>query len=199
MHDEQHAGSRRARWNARWARRDYAGQGPIAVLADYAHLLPARGRALDLACGLGLNALFLAARGLESHAWDYSETAIARLRAEAAARGLQLQAEVRDLLAAPPAPAGFDVIVVSRFLERGLCPAIAAALRPGGLLYYQSFVRDRVTEHGPDDHAFRLGANELLALFPGLQLRLYRDEGSLGDVTRGFRDEAQLVAQRPPG
>ena len=91
------------------------------------------------------------------------------------------------------------MIVVSRYLERDLCPAISAALRPGGLLFYQSFVRDRVSDHGPDDHDFRLATNELLGLFPGLLVRLFRDEGSLGDVSRGLRDETQLVAQRPAG
>lgn len=101
------------------------------------------------------------------------------------------------MVAAPPTPDSFDVIVVSRFLERALCPAIAAALRPGGLLFYQTFVRDDVGAHGPANPAYRLERNELLRLFPQLTLRLYREEGRVGDVTRGVRDEAWLIAQRP--
>jgi len=196
MTDDREA-ARRQRWNARWARRDYADTTPIDVLVDYAHLLPAHGRALDFACGLGVNALFLAEHGLETHAWDYAEIAVARLRDEACRRGVTVTAIERDVVALPPEPASLDVIVVSRFLERELCPALAAALRPGGVLFYQSFVRERVSDNGPDDTAFRLAPNELLELFPGLRILLFRDEGRVGDTGRGFRDEMQLVAQRP--
>ena len=64
---------------------------------------------------------------------------VARLHALAQQRGLPLHAEGRDVVAAPPAPTSFDVIVVSRFLERALAPALIQALRPAGLLLYQQF------------------------------------------------------------
>lgn len=188
--------SRRARWNERWERRDYADTGVAEVLLRFGHLLPARGRALEVACGLGVNALHLAARGLEVTAWDYAETAIARLRDEAARRGLALRAEVRDVVHEPPPAAAFDVVVVTRFLERDLCPHLAAALAPGGILCYQSFVRERATDRGPDDVAFRFAPNELLRLFPGLRVLAYLDEGTAGDLALGFRDESLLVARR---
>jgi SAM-dependent methyltransferase len=187
---------RRARWNERWNRRDYADLEPATVVIDYAYLLPAGGEVLEIACGLGVNALHLAAAGFRVTAWDYAESAIARLRDEAAHRDLALRAEVRDVVAEPPPPASFDGIVVTRFLERDLCPALAAALRPGGVLCYQSFVRDAVSERGPQDTAFRFAPNELLALFPDLRVLVFHDEGRAGDTTRGFRDESLLVAQR---
>jgi SAM-dependent methyltransferase len=187
---------RRQRWNERWSRRDYADVAPAEVLLRYDHLLPATGRALEVACGLGVNALHLAGRGLDVTAWDYAATAIGRLRDEAARRGVELKAEVRDVVADPPSPASYDLLVVTRFLERDLCPRLAAALRPGGILCYQSFVRERVSDRGPDDEAFRFAANELLRLFPGLRVLAYHDEGTAGDVERGFRDESLLVARR---
>lgn len=64
---------------------------------DNQHLLPALGRALALACGLGGNALLLAAHGLETHAWDISDVAVARLQERARQQGLSLHAEVRDI------------------------------------------------------------------------------------------------------
>ena len=188
--------SRRERWQRRWLERDYADAAVIDVLADHAHLLPETGTALDLACGLGSNALFLAERGLDAHGWDYAASAVGRLRDEAARRGLPVTAEERDVTGAPLPRAAFDVIVVSRFLDRDLCPAIAAALRPGGLLFYQSFVRERATGRRPDDQLFRLAPGELLALFPALRPLVYRDEGRCGDLAAGFRDEAMLVARR---
>ncbi|WJW75629.1 methyltransferase domain-containing protein [Thiohalobacter sp. IOR34] len=169
---------------------------PAAVLHDYGHLLPLSGRALDLACGRGGNALYLAARGFEVSAWDVSPVAIGQLRSRAAAGGLALQAEVRDVLAEPPAVRHFDVIVVSRFLERALAPALIAALRPGGLLYYQTYVREAVDDAGPRNPAYRLAPGELLELFAPLRPLLYRDEGRQGDLSQGLRNEAQLVAIR---
>jgi SAM-dependent methyltransferase len=97
----------------------------------------------------------------------------------------------------PPAPDGFDVVVVSHFLDRKLMPAIAAALRPGGVLFYQTFTREAVTECGPSNPAFRLETNELLRLVDELVVRFYREEGRLGDIDRGTRDVAMLIAQRP--
>jgi SAM-dependent methyltransferase len=184
-------------WNARYAAASAADALPARVLSEFAHLLPAQGRALDLACGLGANAQLLARRGLRVDAWDGAEVAIERLRELTEYEGLEVQASVRDVLVRPPAPETFDVIVVSRFLERSLAPALRAALRPGGLLYYQTFVREAVDpERGPRRAEYRLGRNELLTLFPDLRLVVYREEGRLGDPGAGFRNEAYAVFQR---
>lgn len=171
---------------------------PAAVLAGNLHLLPSRGRALDLASGLGANALLLAEQGLDVVAWDLSTVAIERLKREATTRGLRIEAQVRDVCASPPEPGAFDVILVAHFLERDLSPALMDALRPGGLLFYQTFSREAVSDHGPSNPVFRLAANELLQLFAPLLVRCYRDEGRTGDPSKGTRDVAQLVAQKRP-
>lgn len=184
------------KWDARYLGVGDAVPHAARVLADNLHLLPATGVALDLACGLGGNALLLAERGLRVAAWDLSPVAIARLRETAGSRALALDAEVRDVLAEPPAPESFDVIVVSHFLERDLAPALVAALTRGGLLYYQTYTRDGPGGVGPSNPSFRLGANELLRLYAGLRLLVYREDGVLGDLSRGLRGEALLVACR---
>lgn len=187
-------------WEARYRGRSVADAEPAAVLADNAHLLPEGGGALDVACGLGGNAVFLARAGLETVAWDSSPAAVDKLGAWARENRLPLTAEVRDVMAAPPEPECFDVIAVSRFLERELAPALIGALRPGGVLFYQTFTRTRVSDRGPGSDRFRLGDNELLTLFAPLRVLAYREEGRVGDLDRGLRDEAQLVAYRPlPG
>ena len=103
------------------------------------------------------------------------------------------------MLARPPQPDAFDVIVVSRFLERDLAPAIHAALRPQGILYYQTFTRSHVDDSGPSSPEYRLADNELLHLFASMRVLCYREEGRVGDLSRGFRNEAMLVAQRTVG
>ncbi len=168
------------------------------VLRENVHLLPRGGDALEIACGLGANALLLAERGLHTHAWDISSVAIGQLQAVAREKGLgSLRGEARDVMLHPPPPQCYDVIVVSHFLERDLASHIVAALREGGLLFYQTFTRTRVGGSGPRNEAFRLADNELLDLFSTLKVLVYREEGTAGDITRGFRDEAMLVAQKP--
>jgi SAM-dependent methyltransferase len=184
----------RQKWDQRYQQ---TGAAPCAleVLVENSHLLPPEGSALDLACGMGGSGLLLAEHGLNTWAWDLSPVAIDALEKRAA--NLPLIAEVRDVVRLPPPPGGYDVICVGHFLDREICPEIAAALRPGGLLFYQTFTRERVDQTGPGTQGYRLGPNELLELFPGLLVRFYREEGRLGDPARGFRNRAQLVAQQP--
>jgi len=186
------------KWQQRYREQDAEHASPALVLRSYAYLLPESGKALDLAAGLGANARFLAHRGLEAHAWDRSAIAMEKLATIAHKQGLPLQCEVRDVIAQPPPPDRFDVIVVSRFLERSLCPHICTALKPGGLLYYQTFLLDKTQpDIGPSNPAYLLEQNELLRLFQGLIVRAYHEEGAVGDPGKGIRNEALLVAQRP--
>lgn len=188
--------SHQEKWNARY-QETTSPASPAQILLEYSHLLPPTGRALDLACGLGANALFLARQGLETHAWDISEVAIQRLHSYSETEGSVLQTEVRDVVRCPPPDNTFDVIIVCRFLERALVPALIKALRPSGLLFYQTFTRTTVhQEYGPKNPEYRLADHELLQLFNELQLIVYREEGRLGDTQRGFRNEALLIGKR---
>lgn len=192
------SGSDEEKWQQRYQDADIGSVDPAMVLQRYAHLLPASGAALDLAAGLGGNALFLARHGLDTVAWDISSNAMDKLSHYATTAGLPLQSEVRDVTANPPQPDSFDVIVVSRFLDRALCPDITAALKPGGLLFYQTFLAEKADPGiGPGNPAFLLRQNELLHLFNELTVRAYHEEGTIGDISQGIRNEALLVAQRP--
>lgn len=186
----------RATWDQRY--RDAPDMPPAAaaVVRDYAHLLPPAGHALDLACGRGGNALLLARRGLNVDAWDVSAVALDQLDAAAARQGLAIATRVRDVVAEPPPPACYDAITVGYFLDRRLAPALVAALRPGGLLFYQTFGPGRAGDRGPRNPAYRLETGELLRLFAPLRLRLYREDGVLGDTAHGLRGEVQFIGER---
>lgn len=187
------------KWNRRYAATAREPQ-TAQVLRENYHLLPTSGDALDLACGLGANALLLAQAGLTVQAWDLSAVAIDALQSRASAERLHVHAIVRNVNEQPPLPTSFDVIVVSYFLQRTLAPALCAALRPGGLLFYQTFVKNKVQnqvfQQGPDNPDFLLAENELLTLFAPLRLRVYREEGVLGDNMQGFRNKALFVGQK---
>ncbi len=168
----------------------------VAVVSDNVHLLPPSGRGVELACGLAANAFLLADKGLTMEAWDISPVAIEQVNAKARAQGSAVRAEVRDLVESPPDVGGYDVVVVSRFLERTLAPSIRDALKPGGLLFYQTYTRTKVSDGGPGRDEWRLADNELLTLFGPMQVLVYREEGCVGDTSRGFRNEAMLVARK---
>jgi len=189
--------SQRERWDQR--HREAPDLGRVAwVLEQNEHLISPGGDALDLACGRGASSLQLARLGMRVTAWDLSPVGIRRLAETAIVQGLRIDAQVRDVMQNPPAANSFDLILVSYFLERRLAPAIVQAMRPGGLLFYQTFTREAVSDTGPASPEWRLADNELLKLFQSLQLRVYREEGRLGDLSRGCRDIAMLVAEKIP-
>lgn len=183
------------KWNERY-RAATGDRQASRVLRENLHLLPEKGRALDLACGLGGNAILLAEQGLEVDAWDIADVPIAALQATAADRRLPIKAKVRDVEANPPEPGTFDVIVVSYFLDRDIIPALTGALKAGGLIFYQTFIRQRVSGRGPQQDEYRLGDQELLQLFSALHVLFYREEGCVGDVQQGFRDEAMFIGMK---
>jgi len=172
---------------------------PLAaeVLHNNSHLLPASGHALDLACGLGANAICLAEHGLTTSAWDISASALEQLAAHAKKHNLHIITDDRDVTTKPPEENSFDVIVISRFLERGLMPHIKNAIKSKGLLFYQTFTKEKVNQSGPSNPDFLLDKNELLNYFHDWLILFYREEGTTGNTELGFRNQAMLVAQKP--
>lgn len=185
----------RAKWDA-----IYSGKGSLPaaslVLSENQHLLPQQGLALDLACGQGGNALLLAKAGLDVSAWDVSPVGIQQLSDFAELNQLTVNAQVRDVVKFPPTQNSLDVLVVSYFLDRDLCSHLLSALKPEGLLFYQTYCQQKVSQQGPNNIDFLLADNELLTLFSSMKTRVYREEALLGDPQRGWRNQALLVAEK---
>ncbi|MCF6250289.1 MAG: class I SAM-dependent methyltransferase [Methylococcaceae bacterium] len=169
---------------------------PADVLLENVFLLPKKGSALDLACGLGANALFLAEKGLHTHAWDISTVALERLQLNAQHK--QLKVLTRHVFLEPDVlPKNtFDVIVITRFLDRKLSNAIMESLKPNGLLFYQTYVRDKLASVGPNNPSFLLARNELIHLFKPLKIVLYKENNLIGDLQCGERNEALFVGHK---
>ena len=168
----------------------------IQVLIENDFLLPVTGTALDLACGLGANAFFLAELGLAVTAWDISSVAIDKLTAYAVQQGLNINARQKKITAESFTGCCFDVIVVSRFLDRSLSDAIIGALKPDGLLFYQTFTREKTSRKPPNNPDYLLAENELLDMFSPLKVIFYRDNALIGEQLRGLRNEAQFIGQK---
>lgn len=168
---------------------------PCWLLENNSHLLPTAGRGLDLACGLGGNALHLARHGLESHAWDASSVALEKLSARANSNALSVTTLQRDIEQQPPEENSFDVITVSHFLYRPLMPYLLSALRPNGILFYQTFNTNKPSAVGPSNPNFLLEENELLKIFSSMQLLFYREDGLTGDLSAGLRNCSYFIGK----
>lgn len=184
------------KWDKRYLSSTTCGE-PCWLLEQFQHLLPASGRALDLACGLGGNAMLLARHDLETHAWDFSSIALRKLQSFATQQQFQIDTDLRDLERQPPPANSFDVIVVSHYLYRPLFPALVAALRPGGLVFYQTWHQQKRSDHGPSNPDYLLAPGELLEQFSALQTVYYREDGRHGSPQEGLRDLSYYVGCKP--
>lgn len=187
------------KWDATYLnnRQDnYLEADPCKVLKDFPHLLPKQGRALDLACGLAANAFFLSSLGLKVDAVDISPVAIDIINKAAQQKNLNVSGIIRDIETDGLPNNHYEVIVVSNFLDRYLMPQIIDHLEKGGVLFYQTWIRNKVTKIGPQNPKFLLKQGELLEHFRELTILHYREEGKVGDPSNGFRNQASIIAIR---
>ncbi|MHB1397977.1 MAG: class I SAM-dependent methyltransferase [Trichloromonadaceae bacterium] len=184
-------------WNQKWRERAAEDLIPDPWLERALPLLPA-GRALDLACGRGRNALHLAEHGFAVTAVDGSAEGLALLGEEARRRGLALTLRQQDLEAAPQLPvAAFEVVIDFFYLQRSLFPALKAALVPGGVVVMRTFSFAGGFAGGPRRQEFILHPGELLEQFAGWEILLH-EEGL--ESSRKGGGLVGIVARKPlPG
>jgi tellurite methyltransferase len=150
------------------------------------------GRALDIACGTGRNAIWLAEKGWSVTAVDGSAVAISVLKAEALSRRLKIAARVADLEAGFTIEArSWELIVMSFYLQRDLFEPAKLGLLPGGVL----IAIVHITEPGEEPTAHRLRPGELRSYFEDFEILSYR-EGRPTDPEHR-RLSAEIVARRP--
>ena len=200
--------SSQAEWDEkhRLAGEDAAAE-PAGILRELLPLLPV-GRVLDLACGTGGNALFLAKRGRHVTAVDWSGASLDVLGDKARAEGIVtrrirqfedsrgtrragldlLQADLEETRLPE---SKFDLVLCVRYLQRTLFPQIIRALRAGGLLLYETHTQAQLDfGGGPHNPAYLLRTGELRDAFPGLRVLFYRE-------LRAGQGIASLAALKP--
>ena len=128
-------------WNERYAAHDLVwGAEPNRFLAEELAALPAHGRALDLACGEGRNAIWLAKRGWQVTAVDYSSVAVERARRLAREQHVDVEWIEGDVTAFEPSASAFDLVVIAYLhlppeQRHRVLGHAAVALGPGGTLF----------------------------------------------------------------
>jgi SAM-dependent methyltransferase len=158
--------------------------------------LPERGLALDFASGEGRNSILLAGMGLDVVAVDISLRALEKCMRVVRDRKLRIHPVVADLNSFV-IPAGiFDVVINFNYLQRDLAPHITAALKPGGVLIFETLTVDHL-RHKPDfSPDYLLNRGELLEMFRGLHLMKYREAEI--QARHSARSVASLLAVKNP-
>jgi SAM-dependent methyltransferase len=144
---------------------------PARVVVEAARMMAAPVRALDLACGSGRNAVYLAMLGMDVTAIDVLPDALERAEEMASRHGVRIRTLQRDL----EEPEVLDdlqaeLIVVVRYLERSLFPALERTLTPGGILAYETFTEAQRQYGHPRNPRFLLREGELRRAFPRLEI-----------------------------
>ena len=186
-------------WDERYRKEEAGGQerGPASFLVEQQRVLPPSGRALDVAMGTGRNALYLASLGYEVTGIDVSGVAVARCREEAVRLGLRIEAIQANLQLYEIAIDVYDIVTNFYYLQRDLAPHLTAALRPGGVLVFETFTTEqRQFGWGPQQEEFLLQPGELRSLFPGLEVLTYREGLVERESERGTKAVAGLVARK---
>jgi len=183
----------RAAWDERFRSGDHGSRDPdpfLGQLENYSELLPSGRRALDVACGAGRHAIWLAERGWNVTACDISFEALRRAAALASERGLHLALYCADLDTAPLLPHKFDLITCFFYLQRKLLPALKAALSPGGLIVFKTYTTDQLRfSDGPRHPLHLLQPGELLDTFRDFRVLYYEETVQDSGV-------AQLIARK---
>ncbi len=184
-------------WDARYRAEGFPGGTEPAPFLQEALPLLGNGRALDLAMGAGRNAVFLAVNGWRVTGIDNSHVGLERAATLARDCGIPVHWGAKwepepippltpripglllvetDLERATVPAAQYELVICFNYLERRLFPAIERALRPGGMLVYETLtVAQLAFAGGPRNPQHLLHEHELRDAFPSLQTVFYRE------------------------
>jgi SAM-dependent methyltransferase len=170
-------GFAREDWNARYggSKLLWTAEPNRLFASEVEELEP--GRALDLACGEGRNAVWLAERGWRTTAVDFSDVALAKAAQLAASRGVEVEWVLADVLELVVEPRTFDLVAVLylQLPHQQLVHALRVAsdaLAPGGVLVVLGHDTTNLADGygGPKDAAVLFTPDDVVAELGGLEI-----------------------------
>ena len=179
------------KWNQKYQAAEYASSKvPCEWLAENADLLTGKGKALDIACGDGRNSGLCGPRWVTRY-WGsiFPRRESRRLWPWPKEKTVPIETQVTDLDDFEFTQNGFDLVLCFNFLDRRLFPGICATLKPGGLIFYETFNLDHL-KHTSFKRQWVLEYNELLDQFKNFRVLRYRE---LDRDQKGF---ASIVARK---
>jgi tellurite methyltransferase len=189
------SGADRDKWNQRYREGAYEQRShPSTFLQSWIGRIPP-GRALDVACGAGRNALYLAARSFEVDAVDISAQALERARDTAYRSGLCVNWLEHDLDEPLVLDSSYQLILIIRYVNLPLIRRLATSLAPGGYLVCEQHLVTGADVIGPTNPAYRVNPGDLRAAAGRLRIH-HLKEGLVPDPDGRTAALAQLVAQK---
>lgn len=175
------------KWNQRYKEKLNSGKvhSINGRLKNLEHYFVNGGKALDFACGLGQNSLFLAEKGYTVQAVDISDVAIKYLQEKAREKQLDVVGRVEDLTVRSSlnfSENSFDLIITTNYLDRDILPYLQAAVRESGLFFMETFYQQDKYLHGVSER-YQLTSQELLTEFTGWQILYYEENEQEGRQT----------------
>lgn len=186
----------RLKWDERYQSGAYGERRyPSVLLQEWIDRIPC-GRALDVACGAGRNALFLAARGFTVDAVDISGAALDLARGRAQQAGLLINWIEHDLDELLALDAQYALIVLMRYVNLPLLRQLTGNLAPGGFLVCEQHLVTDEEVIGPSNSAYRVASGALRAAAKDLRIH-HLEEAIVQDPDKRNAALARLVAQKP--
>ena len=181
-------------WDKRYQEGEHVNDEPHPLITNFAAKLPP-GRALDVAAGTGRHAIWLAERGWQVTAVDYSRTAMQILQQRCREKGIRVDSVIADLERHEffIERESYDLIVVCNYLQRDLFPSIRAGTRLGGIVIAVIAMVDNDPNARPMNPAYLINPGELRAQFEGWEF-IHTFEGKAAGDPR--RATAEIVARR---
>ena len=163
---------------------------PHPLVLDYADLISAKGHILDAASGVGADALYLAQKGHKVFAVDIAYVGLHAAQERFREHHLEYRGAVVDLSGPWLPPNRFDAILNFYFLERATFPVYRRALKPGGLLFFETFQKNDQPRKHPQ---YYLDPEELITAFADFEILKFEQRESSSDSGKLI---AQLVARK---
>ena len=133
------------KWNRNYGDSKHVSERtPCEWMTDNVDLLTGTGHALDIAAGTGRNAVYAASLGYDVVGIDISEEGIKKIRAQAKEKNVNVSTIVADLDNYKLEENSFDLILCFYFLNRSLFKEIERAVKPGGLVIFETFTIDHL-------------------------------------------------------
>ena len=144
------------------------------------------GLALDWACGLGANSLYLAEQGFEVDAYDISEVAVGHLKEQAEAKQLAVTPHLGDLenwAQIDLKEEAYDLVTITYYLDRSIFPLVKSLIKENGYFFMETFFLSRQKEQQGVSDQYKLRPNELLSEFRDWHILYYEENEQEGRQT----------------
>ena len=189
----------RKKWNARYRDNAYRERlYPSRIVESWLPKLP-KGKALDIACGAGRNAIYLALNGYHVHAFDVSEVAISFAEHRAQEEGVSISWQVADIDHGLPSRVRYDLILMVRCVDLSIVRSACERLAPSGVILVENHLQINdppLRLCGPSSPLYRVSPGSMMSAVKGLE-SFFTYEGIIEEPDGSHSAVAQVIARKP--